>query len=75
VANGGVFNPLDVWGVGFAQSDLATHDSEKIVEGYYNFKLSEKLRLSLHLQHVFESPVGTAQYAFLLPAIRLQARF
>ena len=30
----------------------ATGDSEKLVEGYYNFQMSEKLRLSFHLQHV-----------------------
>src|SRR5262249_21673426 len=73
--NGIVFNPLDVWGVGYAQTMLAAGDSEKIAEGYYNFQISEKLRLSLHLQHVFESPAGAESVGFLVPAIRLQARF
>ena len=73
--NGFVFNPLDLWGVGYAQTDLETGDHEKLAEGYYNFQISEKLRLSLHLQHVFESPTGTTSVGFLVPAVRLQARF
>lgn len=73
--NGFVFNPLDLWGVGYAETDLETGDHEKLVEGYYNFQISEKLRLSLHLQHVFESPTGTTSVGFLVPAVRLQARF
>jgi Carboxypeptidase regulatory-like domain len=73
--NGVVFYPLDFWGVGYAQTDLESGDQEKLAEGYYNFQISEKLRLSLHLQHVFESPAGTPSVGFLVPAIRLQARF
>jgi hypothetical protein len=73
--NGFVFNPLDFWGVGYAQTNLETDDHEKLVEGYYNFQISEKLRLSFHLQHVFESPAATPSVGFLVPAIRLQARF
>ena len=34
VQNGLVFNPLDYWGAGYAQSDLGNGDHEKIVEGY-----------------------------------------
>jgi hypothetical protein len=75
VQNGFVFNPLDYWGVAYAQTNLQSGDHEKIAEGYYNLKISEKLRLSLHLQHVFESPAGTASVGFLVPAIRLQAKF
>ncbi|HLQ45314.1 MAG TPA: carbohydrate porin, partial [Planctomycetaceae bacterium] len=73
--NGVVFNPLDVWGVGYSQTNLVTGDRERLAEGYYNFQISEKLRLSLHLQHVFESPAGVQSVGFLVPAIRLQARF
>ena len=73
--NGFVFNPLDIWGVGYAQTDLGTGDRERLAEGYYNFQISEKRRLSLHLQHVFESPAGTGEVGFLVPAVRLQARF
>ena len=49
-----MFNPLDTWGIGYAQMDLASGDTEKLVEGYYNFQLTERLRLSFHLQHVLE---------------------
>jgi hypothetical protein len=75
IQNGFVLNPLDFWGVGYAQTDLETGDHEKLAEGYYNFQVSEKLRLSLHLQHVFESSAGTTSVGFLVPALRLQARF
>jgi hypothetical protein len=70
-----VFNPLDYWGVGFAQTDLVTGEKERMVEGFYNFELTSKLRLSLHLQHQFERPVGEPDRGFLIPAIRVQARF
>jgi len=73
--NGFVFNPLDFWGGGYAQTDLETGDHERLAEGYYNLQISEKLRLSLHLQHVFESPAGAKSVGFLVPAVRLQARF
>jgi hypothetical protein len=75
IQNGGVFNPLDYWGVGYAQTDLEAGDGEKVVEGYYNVQISEKLRLSLHLQHFFESPAGEGSLGFLVPAIRVQASF
>src|SRR5207249_812827 len=58
IQNSLVFYPLDFWGIGYAQTDLATGDQEKMVEGYYNFHISEKLRLSFHLQHAFETPTG-----------------
>jgi len=75
IQNGLVFYPTDFWGVGYAQTDLATGDHEKLVEGYYNFGISEKFRLSLHLQHAFETPAGSSSVGFLVPAVRLQARF
>ena len=75
VQNGAVFNPLDFWGVGYSQFRLETGDRERLLEGYYNFQISEKLRLSLHLQHAFETPAGSSDVGFLVPAIRLQARF
>ena len=73
--NGLVFNPLDRWGVGYAQTVIPSGPSEKLVEGYYNFKISEKLRLSLSLQHLLESPIDAGSRAFLLPGVRLQASF
>jgi hypothetical protein len=66
---------LDTWGVGYAQTDLDTGGHEKLVEGYYNFQISEKLRLSFHLQHVLEAPAEAASAGFLVPAVRLQATF
>jgi len=75
VQNGVVFNPLDFWGVGYSQTSLGSGDDEKQVEGFYNFQISEKLRLSLHVQHYFERQAGTPDYGFLVPGVRLQARF
>jgi hypothetical protein len=75
IQNGIVFNPLDFWGIGYAQTSLENGDRERLAEGYYNFQLSEKLRLSFHVQHVFESPFGEQSVGFLVPAVRLQARF
>lgn len=70
-----IFNPSDSWGIGYARTGLAGGDKEKLVEGYYNFQLSEKLRLSFHLTHALESPAGTESVGFLVPGIRLQASF
>jgi hypothetical protein len=83
IQNGAVFNPLDYWGIGFAQTQTSQTDplatqgrfTERIIEGFYNFELSEKLRLSLHLQHQFERVPGQPETGFLIPAIRVQARF
>ena len=48
---------------------------EKLVEGFYNLLLTERLRLTFNLQHVLESPAGSAKYGYLLPGVRLQASF
>ena len=73
--NGWVFNPLDTWGLGYAQTDTEVGRNQKLAEGYYNFRLTERLRLSLHLQHVFESQGGTPVLGYFLPGVRLQASF
>ena len=70
-----VFNPLDTWGIGYAQTEFPSVSVEKLAEGYYNFRLSERLRLSFHIQHAFESPAGSTSLGFLVPAVRLQATF
>jgi hypothetical protein len=75
IQNGAVFNPLDFWGIGYSETHLDTGDKERLGEVYYNFQISEKLRLSFHLQHAFEQPAGGSEVGFLVPAIRLQARF
>jgi len=75
IQNGIVFNPLDFWGIGYSQTELGAGDKEKQVEGYYNLQISEKLRLSFHLQHYFDTRTDVPQFGFLIPGIRLQARF
>jgi hypothetical protein len=70
-----IFNPADSWGVGYSQTTLAAGDKEHLVEGYYNFQLSQKLRLSFHLTHALEVPDGAQKYGFLVPGVRLQASF
>ena len=74
-SNGLVFNPSDTWGIGYAQMDLASGDKERLTEGYYNFHLTERLRLSFTLQHVLDSPGTESTFGYLLPGIRLQASF
>jgi carboxypeptidase family protein/carbohydrate-selective porin (OprB family) len=68
-----VFNPLDTWGVGFAQMRLASGEREHLTEGYYNFLLTERLRLSFTLQHVLDRQ--SDKFGYLLPGVRLQAAF
>jgi len=68
-----VFNPLDTWGIGYAQMDLAAGDKEHLTEGYYNFQLTERLRLSFMLQHVLDRQ--NDKFGYLLPGLRLQAAF
>jgi len=72
-SNGMVFNPLDTWGIGYAQMDLASGEKEHLTEGYYNFQLTERLRLSFSLQHVLDRQDD--KFGYLLPGIRLQAAF
>jgi hypothetical protein len=74
-STGLIVNPLDTWGVGYAHMDLATGESETLTEGYYNFHLTDKLRLSLHLTHVLAGPDVDTRFGYLLPGVRLQAAF
>ncbi len=73
--NGFIFNPQDTWGVGYSQMRLQSGDREKLVEGYYNLLLTDRLRLSFHLTHALETPVGGEKFGYLLPGVRLQAAF
>ena len=70
-----IFNPDDMWGIGYAQMDMASGDREKLVEGYYNLLLTEKLRLSFHLSGLIDTPEGGARFGYLFPGVRLQAAF
>ena len=73
--NGLNVSPLDTWGVGYAHMDLVSGDREHLAEGYYNFHLTERLRLSFHLTHVLDQPEGGEKFGYLLPGIRFQAAF
>jgi len=75
IQHGWVFNPLDTWGIGYAQTDTALRRNEKLAEGYYNFRLTERLRLSLHLQRVMDSGGEASTFGYFLPGVRLQASF
>ena len=72
---GAVLNPLDAWGLGYSYLDLGSGDTEHLQEAYYNFHLADRLRLSLHLQHVTEERFGGQTLGYLLPGLRLQAAF
>jgi len=74
-ANGAGFYPGDVWGLGYAHYDTGIGPKERLTEGYYNFAISEKFRLSFHLAHVLEKTPGQETTGFLVPGIRLQANF
>jgi hypothetical protein len=71
--NGPVFNPLDAWGLGYSHLELASALQEHLVESYYNFHLSEKLRITLHLQYVTEIQPGVPNASYFVPGLRLQA--
>jgi len=73
--NGWVINPLDSWGIGYAQSDFVSGLHEKLAEGYYNLRLTERLRLSFHLQRVIDRGGEPSDFAYFLPGVRLHASF
>ena len=75
IQNGLVFNPQDMWGIGYSQMDLESGDREKLFEGYYNLLLTDRLRLSFHLSRPVESPARGENFGYLLPGVRLQASF
>jgi len=73
--NGFILNPQDTWGVGYAQMERASGEKEKLAEGYYNFHMTERLRLSFHLTHVLDRPDADTKFGYLLPGVRFQAAF
>ena len=75
IQHGLVFNPDDTWGIGYSQMKLFGGDREKLIEGYYNLLLTERLRLTFNLTHALEEPAGGEKFGYLLPGIRLQASF
>jgi hypothetical protein len=68
-------NPADYWAVGFQHTDLATGIEESLVEGYYNFFLSESFKASFHLQYLFDSNSGGKDKSYILPGLRVQLDF
>lgn len=74
--NGLVFNRWDSWGIGYAQTEVPdAGEKEKMMEGFYNLQLTDRLHLSFHLQHVLRSAPGTPSLGYLVPGLRLQAAF
>ena len=73
--NGFGFFPGDVWGLGYAQTHLQTSEKERVIEGFYNLSLTEKLKLSFHLSHFLEMQQGGTKLGYLFPGVRLQANF
>jgi high affinity Mn2+ porin len=73
--NGFNISPQDTWGVGYAQMDLESGEREQLAEAFYNFHLTEKLRLSFHLTHVIDAPDADTKFGYLLPGVRFQAAF
>src|SRR5262249_23602270 len=61
------FNPLDKWGIGFAQTDVKHTDQEKIAEIFYNLHLTEHLELSAMLQYALEHGLAST---YLIPGAR-----
>jgi hypothetical protein len=74
-ANGAVFNPLDTWGIGYAQMERATGEKEHLSELYYNLRLTARLRLSFTGQYVLDRPADGGKFGYVLPGLRLQASF
>ena len=68
-----VANPLDFWGLGLARTNLASGDSERLGEVFYNLHLSEKLGVAFHLQYVQEMQPGVPTTSYIVPGVRLQA--
>ncbi len=75
VANRLVWNRGDTWGVGYTHSDLDAGDREHVGEFYYSLGLSERLRLSAHLQYFEVQPAVGPTFGYLVPGVRFQAGF
>ena len=68
-------NPLDSWGIGYADTRILSgpnQDSERVAEGFYNFRLTGSLSVSGLLQYL-SKPVSGDKY--LLPGVRMQVAF
>jgi hypothetical protein len=70
-----VVNSGDTWSFGYAKSNIPTVGSQNLVEAYYNFRLSERLRLSFHLAHDTERMAGEKPVSYFVPGVRFQVAF
>ena len=70
-----VVNPGDTWAFGYAKSNIPSVGSQNLVEGYYGFRLSERLRLSFHLAHDTERMAGAKSVSYFVPGVRFQVSF
>ena len=69
------FYPRDTWGLGFADTKILTGpnvDSERVAEGFYNFRLTGSVSLSVLLQYLNRRVTGEN---YLLPGVRMQVGF
>lgn len=66
------FNPLDKWGVGYAQTEIRHGAQEKLAEIFYNLHLTEHLELSAMLQYAAEHGLDAR---YLIPGTRLKVAF
>lgn len=67
------FNPLDSWGIGFAQTEITNGPHESLAEGYYNVHLTEHLAFSFMLQYVLDTTV--VERSYILPGMRMKVEF
>ena len=65
-------NPLDAWGIGYAQTEIVDGPNQKLAEAFYNLYLTDALRLSFMLQYVYDTSVGAT---YVLPGTRFAVSF
>jgi hypothetical protein len=71
-----VLYPGDTWGIGYAQTSLTSGlGRERLGEIYYNFQLTERLRLSPRIQYLRETTSGVGTLGYFVPGVRLHAAF
>ena len=66
------FNPLDRWGIGYAQTEIRHGAQEKLGEMFYNLHLTEHLEISAMLQYAIEHGLDAK---YLIPSTRLKVAF
>lgn len=64
--------PRDVWGIGIHYIDDQSEGNESLAELYYSFYLTEHIRVSPHIQWLWNSENN---HNLLLPGLRVQVDF